>query len=164
MRCHDVRKTLDLFVAQDVTAEVADRIEAHLADCPECRKAQNRLVRLTSLLESTAAPPVPEGFASRVVLRSRALQPTLVASAAAARRPTRNLGRRLRRASGIAAALAVGVLLGVFLGQDVWSVDNQPAAVGSSVAPPTSELGQFSEPDGDLLAHAYLGLVSRKTE
>ncbi|HBO45540.1 MAG TPA: hypothetical protein DD670_16740 [Planctomycetaceae bacterium] len=161
MRCHDVRKQLDLFVRQDVTPGVADRIEAHLADCPACREARNRLVRLALLLESVAAPPVPEGFAARVVMRAQRLQPTFAASA---RRPAGNLGRRLRHASAIATALAIGVLLGGFLGQGVWSTDDRPAAVGPSDPSATSEFRQLHEPGGDLLAHAYLGLVSRKAD
>jgi anti-sigma factor RsiW len=123
MRCDEVRERLNAF--RDGALEPAERpeIAQHLEACSACRAALARLERLGSLLTETALPPVPVGFAERLV------------AAAARRQAARTVRGPLgwwRSVSGlqrvaVAAVLALGVGLGLLAGgQTTRSAPLQP--------------------------------------
>jgi hypothetical protein len=107
----------DADLLADVEADLADdaavsRVEAHLAECADCRALRERLATVTVALGSQPAPRMPEEVSSRV-LAALAAEPQPVAGAAVVAleqaRPTR--WRRLRQ--GLAAAAAVAAIVGV---------------------------------------------------
>jgi anti-sigma factor RsiW len=72
MRCKAVRKQLSRYVDLEVPPELREEIEAHLAGCPDCRQALAKLEQVAGVLASGSLPPVPEGFAERVMGKARA--------------------------------------------------------------------------------------------
>jgi len=154
MRCHEVQQNLDLFIRQELMLPVREELEVHLSDCERCREELARLRKLAELLAATPSPPVPVGFAGRVVERARlgAVPDSAVVHA------RRRIGRSLRVAASMALALAGGLLLGGYLGARTWS--GPPPAAQHSDPLGDLGLGQFVEPGGDSLAHAYLALTS----
>jgi anti-sigma factor RsiW len=72
MRCSAIRKQLNRYLDAEVPAGLRDHVERHLAGCPECRRALAQLERLADVLEGADVPPVPEGFAARVMRQARA--------------------------------------------------------------------------------------------
>jgi len=159
MRCREVRQMLDLFVRQELTPPVRETIEVHLGSCGRCREEFARLRRLEELLVSGPTPPVPEGFAQRVVERARREAVPHSAEVSVRHRLRKGLGRRVRIGAGTAAALAGGLLLGGYLGSQTWG-NAPPAAVEPADPVAGSGLGQLVEPEGDSLAQTYLALTA----
>ncbi len=159
MRCHEVQKNLDLFIRQELTPLVRERIEVHLSGCAGCRQELARLGKLEELLASAPSPPVPEGFAERVIERARREAVPVSTVASTERHVRERLGRRVRIAVGTAAALAGGLLLGIYLGTQTLG-SALPATTKQADPLAGSGLGQLVEPGGDSLAQAYLALTT----
>lgn len=173
MQCRRVREQLerDLVLEQSVLPTTdRERLESHLKRCATCRRELSRLRRLHELLTAAPVPPMPDGFAGRVVARAKALP-----SGPAPRRPAlarlvkSTAWRRVRSTARTAAAVAVGLALGAFLAGDVlqngvapgWGVAPGPASEGrqdESLA--GSGLGRIAIDYDDSLAQAYLELTS----
>lgn len=84
-------QSLDDYLAQDLGAEERARFVAHLAGCPDCRRAVRDAERLRALFTAAVAQlePVPAGLTERVrrqlrAVRRRRLAVTVTALAAAA--------------------------------------------------------------------------------
>lgn len=157
MRCDEVSQNLDLLIRQELAPPVRERIEGHLRGCGRCREELARLRRLEELLAADAYPPVPVGFAARVVARARREVPS-DAAVAVPRTAGWRIAQRMRMAAGAAAALAGGLLLGGYLGTQTWNT--APPSVRQT--DPLAGLGlrQLVEPGGDSLAQTYLALTS----
>jgi Putative zinc-finger len=124
MTCDELRPLLPLAEYGDLTGPEAERVGAHLGDCPACRAEADAVRRTRAALN---ALPVPEV----------AVPATTVFQAEAARQ-ARAL-RRWRRGAITAAALAAG-LLGVLLIRPEVRVDDGALVVRWSEpapAPPT---------------------------
>jgi len=163
MRCHRVREKLDRFVRGELTPRLRESIEAHLRECPDCRRQLARQERLVAVLASVPEPPdVPEGFGDRLMAAARQRQ---------ASRPVPGLRRRIgRRWASIplgeqaarAAVLAGGLLVGLLMGQQTWqsvqSADEKP----TSQADPLSgyAMDSMSDAPGGSLAQSYLTLTA----
>lgn len=159
MRCHEVQQNLDLLIRQELKPPVRDRIEVHLSGCGRCREELARLRRLEELLAAAPSPPVPDGFATRMVERVRRKAARGYADFSARRRVRDRLGRSVRIAAGTAAALAGGLLLGGYLGVQTWgSAPSRAIELTDPLA--GSGLGQLVEPGGDSLAQAYLAMTT----
>jgi len=163
MRCREVQHKLDLFVTQELTYSECEKVQAHLESCAGCREALLRLRRLEDLLAASPAPPVPEGFANRVIAQVKAQQ----ATAAARRAPRFPLARlawkRICFSAATAAALAAGLMLGLFMGRDTWR-SGAERSTGAASQPAhllaASGFDDLVEPGGNSLAKAYLGLTT----
>jgi anti-sigma factor RsiW len=110
MRCEEVRETLEACSTGELEASRAGEVERHMAACEVCRLEFVRLRQLAAFLRGTPVPPVPEGFAARVL--------------SGAAEPERSLGAlRWWRASSMpmrgaaALVLAAGLLAGGFMGR-----------------------------------------------
>jgi hypothetical protein len=161
MRCREVQYKLDLFVTQELTSAELARIEAHLESCAACRKALAKLLRLEDLLVAAPVPPVPEGFAGRIVARARGQQ-SAAAQLKAAPGFEQSAWTRVRFTAGTAAALAAGLLLGLLMGYQTWrsgSPGPGGAASQSNDLLAASGFGSLVEPGGDSLAQSYLSLT-----
>ena len=159
MRCRDVQSKLDLSVRQELTSAESVQMEAHLASCPSCRQTLAKLRRLEDLLVAAPVPPIPEGFAERVVAQARAQQAASSGRTLDSRVPVR---ARLRSSTGIAAALAAGLLLGLFMGRDTWRSGAGRQAVAANQRTNLLVAAGFEslvEEGGDPLVQSYLSLT-----
>ena len=71
MRCEDVTTRLDAYAAGEIPPALAAKLAAHLESCESCRQSLGRLKRLAAVLGQASAPPVPVGFAYRVMAKAR---------------------------------------------------------------------------------------------
>ena len=164
MRCHEFQQKLGLLGTHELAPSVRERIEVHLKSCPECRKALARIQQLEDLLTAAPAPPVPDGFALRVVARAKERQATVTRSEPRPLVPLRSAWRRLEFSVGTAVALAAGLMLGLFLGHETWRTTtgqpSAPAAQTSDLLLVASGFDLLGEPRGDSLAEAFYQLTS----
>lgn len=163
MRCPEVQQKLDLYARQELAPSAREGIEAHLSRCERCRQELGRLRRLEQLLASAPLPPVPQGFAGRVVAQARREPWPVRRPASIGHRAGERFGHRVPIAVGTAAALAAGLLVGSYLGFDTWRAVGRQAPAGATLrADPLAASGfeYLLEPGGDSLAQAYVGLTT----
>ncbi len=93
MNCPEIRAALPEFVYGQLSPQALDPIEAHLRDCPECRREAAALGQVRRLLDAAPAPAVR------------------VDAAALYRAAAERQARRLRRWRGVALAACVAATL-----------------------------------------------------
>ena len=157
MRCGQVREKLDLFVAGELARSVHAAIEAHVEQCSDCRQALRKLRQLQASLAACDVPPVPEGFATRVVGKAKERMATATGSGYRRRVSWATAGKYVGFSVRTATALAAGLALGAYMGQATWL--RSAAAIRGTDPRPESGFQQFVEPGGPSLAQAYLGLI-----
>jgi anti-sigma factor RsiW len=161
MRCEYVRKQLTAFCSGELSPDVYQAVQSHLAKCLACRAALTRIDVLSGVLASAQMPPVPPGFATRIMAAVRQQQ--------AEHLPDWNLLRwwQLTSAPMHAAAVAVlviGLTIGLMIGpttspsngQTETSAPADPVAVYDAVY-------LYDAPAGSL-ADSYLSLVVATNE
>jgi anti-sigma factor RsiW len=157
MRCEDVLKQLTAFSSGDLPADGRRAVQAHLAQCPACRTALAEIDALAGVLAGAQAPPVPVGFASRVLAAAQQRHETELIE-------TWNLMRWWRMASApmhaaAAAVLVIGLSVGLVLG---WTSAPSPAQAESVVqgeAVDAYQIDYLGEAPSGSLADSYLTLV-----
>lgn len=119
MRCDQVQQLMDRYVNEGLPPDEREAFETHVRACPECQDQLAHLQHLVATLQSVPSPPVPQGFADRIM--ARAQRETKVRRVET---PTMLRGRgghgRMARLAKAMAATAAGLLLGVLLGQQTW--------------------------------------------
>ena len=60
MSCQETKKSLSDFLDDRLSPEAAEKVSAHLADCPACRAELADLRRIDELLVGFAEPPVDD--------------------------------------------------------------------------------------------------------
>jgi transposase InsO family protein len=158
MRCEEVLKRLSALSSGDVAPDVRRAMRAHFGECAACRKALERVDGLAAVMAGTRTPPIPSGFAARVMAAARQRQ---LAGPGAAWNPWR--WWRLTTVPIRAAACAVfvvGVVVGLVLG---WRVSPSAGPARRVVQGDPLEAYQLDflsgAPEGSL-ARSYLTLVS----
>ncbi len=162
MHCEDVLKQLKAFSSGQLPAGVRQAVQVHLTECGACRAALGRIDPVAASLARVQTPPVPLGFAARVMAvaqRRRQAEPI----------PTWNLLRwwRLTSASmhlAAAAVLAVGLTAGLMMGWTVVPSARQMASATQSDPLSTYQLDVLSEAPNGSLAGSYLTLVAATNE
>lgn len=127
--------------------------------CPTDRQ------KLEALIRSVPAPPVPDGFADRLMARAR--------QAGEVPRPVSRSGRnplgwlepqRLRVGLAATAAVAAGLLVGVYLGHHTWRPSDQRLGGHTQMIQAdrvaASGLGYLTGVGDNSLAEVYLRLTS----
>jgi hypothetical protein len=71
MNCHDAREGFSDWVDEALTAEDRARVDAHLAQCADCRKELERFRETVALLHRVERPRAPVGFVDRVLEAAR---------------------------------------------------------------------------------------------
>lgn len=161
MRCGDAQSKLDRFVAHELTSAERAQVGAHLESCAACRRALAKFRRLQGILADAPAPPIPGGFADRVVARARTQQ----AAAARSKRGPRfeqSAWKTIHFSAARAATLAAGLLLGLLMGRDTWRASAGPQAVAAAQQTDVlaaAGLESLVESGGDSLAHSYIRLT-----
>ena len=69
MKCAAIRKKLSAFDDGEVSPAWRSAIEAHLAVCPDCRKAITNLRRLWLAMEDVVSPLPQPGFSLGIMRR-----------------------------------------------------------------------------------------------
>jgi len=160
MRCRTVQERLNAFL--DGLLQPSERVamEVHLQGCPECQASLARLRRLSSLLESMSVPPVPDGFAARLMQRAHERQAEPRKSRSLAWRPVlfwREMPTAMRVAAAAMLALAIG--LGALMARDL-SSGPKPAGIAAADPNAVYRVDYLSDAPGGSLADAYLTLAS----
>jgi len=165
MRCKDMRDLLSAYLDDELRPHLRAKLESHLQSCQNCQQALARLRRLAFLLENTWAPPLPEGFANRVMTQAR-------------ERVTRRQHQVGTRSGGIhwwmsmsipmraatAAVLIVGAAAGLLMAWDTWqdSATRPAASVTTAQSDPAAlyNLDYLADAPVGSLAQVYLTLAS----
>jgi hypothetical protein len=71
MTCHESRERLSELLDEALPARERALVEAHLADCPECRRELERLRATVSILQRVEPVRAPVGFVDRVMAAVR---------------------------------------------------------------------------------------------
>ncbi|MDD4787657.1 MAG: zf-HC2 domain-containing protein [Pirellulales bacterium] len=161
MRCREAQSKLDRFVAQELTSAERAQVGAHLASCAACRRALASLRWLQEILADAPAPPIPGGFADRIVARARTQQAATARSNRASRFE-QSAWKTIHFSAARAAALAAGLLLGLLMGRDTWRASAGPQAVAAAQQTDllaAAGLEPLVESGGDSLAHSYIRLT-----
>ena len=67
MNIHEHTALLDAFVDGQLTAEEMTEVQAHLAECPDCRAYVDDTLTIRASFPTEEEPALPEGFAGRVM-------------------------------------------------------------------------------------------------
>jgi anti-sigma factor RsiW len=159
MRCEEVQQQLRGFSTGELPMDVRQTVQAHLSECAACCAELAKVDALAGFLTGAQAPPVPSGFASRVLSKARQRQEANPAAW--------NLMRWWRVTSApmhaaAAAVLVIGLGTGALISWNTWQA---PAAPPAQAASQTDPLASYNvdyltdAPDGSL-AQTYLALVS----
>ncbi|MFP4435583.1 MAG: anti-sigma factor family protein [Phycisphaerae bacterium] len=162
MRCENVQEQLNRFAAGNLPVTDRRNVQAHLVECAACRAKLAELDALAGVVAGTPTPPLPSGFASRVMAVARKRQETQPVA-------VWNLLRWWRLASGpmhvaAAAVLIVGLSVGVLLG---WTSSPQtaPTETATQTDPVDAyQIDYLGEAPSGSLANSYLTLVSTSDE
>lgn len=164
MRCNGVRRKLGAYEDGELGPGARADVDRHLESCEGCREALARLRSVGSLLEGAQLPPVPEGFASRVMTEAR--------RRATEGGPTRRAGRLpLRRwwpltAPMQAAAVlvfAVGLTLGALMGWATWqgrASESRPATVAEADPLEIYSADCLTDAPEGSLTEAYMSMLT----
>lgn len=162
MHCENVQQQLNRFAAGDLPVADRQTVQAHLAECAACRAKLAELDALAGVVASTPTPPIPSGFASRVIAAARQRQQAQPITAWNLLRWWRLTSAPMHAAA--AAVLIVGLSVGVVLG---WT--SAPSAAQAETAAQVDpvdvyQIDYLGEAPSGSLADSYLTLVSATDE
>ncbi len=140
MKCSTVQTLLNCYHDAELDSEKRAEVEHHLAACPMCREALAQLEGVAGTWVAFKTPPMPEGFAERVMRQARK-RATPRSVPGWSEWPflrwwwEQSFAMRAAAAATVAAGLAVGSILGFSNpSANASSHVNPPGAVGESVA------------------------------
>ncbi len=163
MWCVKVERKLNAFLDAELTAAERARVEVHLRECASCREALDRLRGVAAALaQAPAPPPVPDGFAERLMVRAaRRAEHTSHRPVVVRLWPSFSPAMRV----AAAAMLALGIGLGALMEWDLSRTPSKPSRLAAAADPnAVYGLDYLSEaPDGSL-AGVFLALASAANE
>lgn len=162
MNCKKVLSRLQAYVDGEVPEKLRGGIEKHLDACPACRSQVESARQLAGLLDALPVPPLPQGFAARVMAEAKRKTP--IANKRTPFSPREwpstqwlhELSASMRAA--VCAAALVACLLGMFMSKEFAFDAHRPASVGE----PENLAGfeWFSPTPPASLGSIYLSYVS----
>jgi anti-sigma factor (TIGR02949 family) len=163
MRCSRAQRKLEAYLGGEVGERERERLEPHLAKCPECARALERARQLRAVLRGVQAPELPAGFHARLMARAAEQSAGPVSAGLLGRLrwlPSMPVPLRV----GAVGAVIVAVGTGVLIGRDMWQLKEPSPSQQARLAAvdPVSiyRIDYLGEaPDGSL-AGAYLSLMS----
>lgn len=179
MKCREVQQKLDAYLDGALAPRAIGRIEAHLQSCPTCCQQFERIRGLADALRLAPIPPVPDGFAARVVTAARQRMATSRPRSDTRWSPVRwwlELPLSVRAAAAV--ALVIGLTLGGLMGGEMWPRPGSGSAAtaqsvvlatpGAGAAPAeadpvtTYRLDHLTEAEKGSLTEALLTAVSAR--
>ena len=162
MHCENVQEHLNRFTAGDLPMADRRAVQAHLAECAACRAKLAEFDALAGVVASMPTPPIPSGFASRVMAAARKRQAGQPVAAWNLLRWWRLTSAPMHAAA--AAVLIVGLTVGVALG---WT--SAPSAARAETVAQTDpvavyQIDYLGEAPSGSLADSYLTLVAATDE
>ena len=150
MLCEEARARLSAYLDGELPETATQEIEEHLRACAGCNAAFEQLRKADSLLNADVPPPVPHGFADRVMAAANAREP----------RPTPATVPLWPSLLRIAAAVVIGLGVGGWMASDLWRDSEAPTATAQTDVTEAYNLDALADaPDGSL-ADRYLSLAS----
>ena len=71
MNCKKALLHLNRYLDGELSNREKDQVESHLRDCEACCKQFDTLRHVAAMLDVISVPPVPDGFASRVMAKAQ---------------------------------------------------------------------------------------------
>lgn len=162
MRCEDVQQHLKRFADGDLPSADRQAAEGHLAECAACRAKLAEFDVLAGVVAGTQTPPVPPGFASRVMTAARQRQEAQPIAAWNLLRWWRLTSVPMHAAA--AAVLIVGLAAGVVMGWASAPSSAQADTAAQADAVDVYQIDYLREAPSGSLADSYLTLVSAANE
>jgi len=160
MRCEDVTTRLDAYAAGELQPALAAKLAAHLDLCESCQQSLHRLKRLAAVLGQASVPPVPDGFAARIMAKARNRRVSVASAGWNPLRWWRLVPAPMHAAA--AAVLVIGLAVGLLMS---WTTLPAGQAAPGQATVQADPLAPYNvdyltdAPDGSL-AQTYLALVS----
>ncbi len=169
MRCKRARELMDRYVSEGLPPDEREPFETHLRDCRDCQEHLAKFQDLVATLRSVPVPPIPHGFAERVMAKARQEfqrpQPSVVGRSTFSRWPEHVGAARAVNALG---AVAAGLLLGLVLGQQTWqhtaSANGAEQSIARVDADSVYALDYLSGTPRGSFTETYLSLTSVSNE
>lgn len=152
--CAAILKKLSAFADGEVSTDWREKIEAHLATCPNCRQALFELRSLWQTLEDPTSVQTRPGFTQDVMRK--------INGGAQSRRHdwSHFWGRMFPASAGIALVAMLGLVLGGWMGHSLVGIEGH--LLDGTVARTATQSGTiealdvFSPMPKGTLAHGYL--------
>jgi len=162
MRCQTVQDNLNAYVRGKMRPDERSVMAAHLRNCPACRAALGELDPVATELVLGQTPPVPHGFAMRVMAAARRRQAAEVSVGWNPLRWWRLTSAPMHAAA--AAVLVIGLTVGSVLGWTSAPSAGQAPAVAQVDPLETYDLDYLGDAPEGSIADSYLVLVSARKE
>lgn len=161
MRCEDTQQ-LKRFAAGDLPVTDRQAVQAHLAECADCRAKLTEIDALAGVLADATTPPVPSGFVSGVMAAARQRQEAPPVA-------VWNLLCWWRLAStpmhaAAAAVLIVGLSVGMVMGLTHAPLTTQTETTAEVDPVDIYRIDYLAEAPSGSLANSYLALVASTDE
>lgn len=150
MLCKEFRSRLSACLDGELPETATQEIEEHLRVCAGCNAALDQLRKADSLLDADVPPPVPHGFADRVMSAANAGEPKPTPA-------TVPLWPSLLR---IAAAVLIGLGFGGWMASDLWRDSEAPTATTQADVTEAYNIDALADAPNGSLAASYLSLAS----
>lgn len=163
MNCTQFKKNVDAYLDSEASQGVCGDIESHAVSCGSCRQHVEAMRKVSGLLiRMPAPPPVPGGFAERVLARARSQRtaecPRKTYFPLPSIRWWMDLTLPGRAVAG--AAVLIGLAIGTFMGVDITragqTADALPEKAADLIA--SYELDVLADTPRGSLAHVVLTL------
>ena len=155
MHCDEMQDTLPAYSSGELPTDVREAVQAHLGRCAPCRAALARIDALAAILTDAQTPPVPAGFAARVMAKARSHRSAAVSAGWNPLRRWRLASAPMRAAA--AAVLVVGLTVGLVMG---WTSVPSPAQAPAAAQADPLEVHHLGDAPAESLTNSYLALVS----
>ncbi len=160
MRCEAVKEQLTAYAAGELPAEAHRAVKAHLAECPACRAEMARVDVSAGVLAGVQTPPVPLGFASRVLAAAEERQRTGLSFKQTPRRWWRLNSAPMRAAAAVAA-----FAIGAWGATELSTAQQTDAGRDDSQAAADAVVGEwFEAAPGESFASRYLAAINPGNE
>lgn len=159
MLCEYVKLKLDRYIQGDLPDPVSKKIARHVSSCQGCADALSRIRKLEGLFEDTPLPPVPEGFAERLMQRAhhrhlkKLSEPTVI-------RIWEWFGRADLRKAAVAAGIIIGLSVGLLMGLQTSRQSYKTQVVASSALVDAYHFDYLTEAPENSLSSVYMRMVS----
>ncbi len=150
MLCEEVRARLNAYMDTELPETATQEIEEHLRACAGCNAALEQLRKADSLLDVDVPPPVPHGFADRVMAAANTKEQGPASS------PVPLWPSLLR----IAAAVLIGLGIGGWMASDLWRDSEASTATARIDVSEAYSLDALADAPNGSLADSYLSLAS----